>query len=212
MKQATLAMRQATAVMKLVPAVMSLTTAIARFMAAAPWLMTAPARFMGAPVRLPCASVQLAPPSTTLVSPVDDPLDASAPHLPAPASSGGAVEAVAQAVAAPADAERSRVALAIVHFVESRKKKEGRDFVRFTVVRRLYGKTKTAMVDDALVDDLTHLAIVRALEAESPPWTVMGVPGWVRRVTMRTIRGLLPREGRRREVPRLQRGRGQGRR
>ena len=72
--------------------------------------------------------------------------------------------------------------LALRRFLASREKKEGRQFVWGVVVLKLYG-FKPKKIDVELVEDITHLAIVPALEAKTPPVTVWGIRGWVRRVT-----------------------------
>jgi DNA-directed RNA polymerase specialized sigma24 family protein len=80
------------------------------------------------------------------------------------------------------DAVESPVIVALRRFLASKQKDEGRQFVWGVVVLRLYGP-RPKKINEELVEDITHLAIVRALEARTPPWTEGGIRGWVRRLT-----------------------------
>lgn len=112
------------------------------------------------------------------------PADPSAPRVPAPASSANAVAAVDADEPPPSGERVGGVVVALRRFLASKQPDEGRRFVRAVVIRKLYGsKPKKEAIDGALVDDLTHAALERALTAKSPPWTERGIPGWVARVT-----------------------------
>jgi len=84
-----------------------------------------------------------------------------------------------------AEAE-GEVMAALRRFLSSRAKDEGRQFIWGAVVWKLYGP-KPKKINVELVEDITHLAVVRALEANIPPWTVGGIRGWIRRVTKCTV-------------------------
>jgi DNA-directed RNA polymerase specialized sigma24 family protein len=99
-----------------------------------------------------------------------------------PPSSSGAVAAIEDEAPPSMDAGESGVIVALRRFLASRQKDEGRQFVWGVVVLKLYGP-RPKKINVELVEDITHLAIVRALEAKTPPWTVGGIRGWVRRVT-----------------------------
>jgi hypothetical protein len=73
---------------------------------------------------------------------------------------------------------------ALHRFVGSRKDGQGARFISAIIVTKLYGPhPKPSRVDQDLVDQLTSMAVERALKAKTPPWTVGGIPGWVVRVT-----------------------------
>ena len=75
---------------------------------------------------------------------------------------------------------------ALLRFIDSKRGGEGRDFIRSRTIAAIYGKKpKREEIDDELVDEVTQRAYVRAREAESPPWTIGGIPGWVVRLTRR---------------------------
>jgi hypothetical protein len=131
-----------------------------------------------------------APPSDPTVADLSS--DTSLPANDAAPSSGRAVSAVAEEAPPPSGVTESRVIAALRRFLASREKDEGDDFIKGVIIRKL-GKD----IEPALLDDLVHLAQVAALEAQSPPWTVFGVRGWMFRVTHRAL--LQGPEGRRRE-------------
>jgi hypothetical protein len=80
----------------------------------------------------------------------------------------------------------TRMVAALLRFLESKDRDRGRAFIRGVVLHKLYGKKRKG-IDTDLVDELTQMAWLRALEARMPPWTEWGIPGWVARVTKRTI-------------------------
>lgn len=122
------------------------------------------------------------------MSPPDRLSDADLPQIPAAASSSNAVVAVDAEAPPSSAADGGRVVAELQRFLGSRKPKEGPDYVRHVVIRKLYGRGKRKVrIDRELVDMLTQMAVVRALEAKAPPWTTLGVPGWVKRLTRRTI-------------------------
>ncbi len=77
----------------------------------------------------------------------------------------------------------------LMAFLASSQKKEGRDYIRRFILRRLYpvAVPHDDKLDTALVDELTHLAVVRALEARQLPWTTWGIKPWLKRLIRRTI-------------------------
>jgi DNA-directed RNA polymerase specialized sigma24 family protein len=82
----------------------------------------------------------------------------------------------------PSGVTVSRVRVALVQFLASRETKKGTDFVKRVVFRKL-GED----IEPALLTDLVQATCARALDAESPPTFVWGIPSWVARVTRRTI-------------------------
>ena len=78
------------------------------------------------------------------------------------------------------------MAAALRRFLASSAPKEGPAFVRGVVIRKLYGP-KAVTIDPELVDELTQLAVTRALGARKLPWTRLTIPGWTARVTRRAI-------------------------
>jgi DNA-directed RNA polymerase specialized sigma24 family protein len=94
----------------------------------------------------------------------------------------GAVDAATQSPGSRAE----RIRAALTRFIESRDRVQGRSFIRGVVVKKLYGKNPHK-IDPDLVDELTQLAAIRALEAKTPPLTERGIPGWVSRVSRRAI-------------------------
>jgi hypothetical protein len=111
----------------------------------------------------------------------------SLPLPPAPSSSPSAVAAAVDEATPSFDPGLSRVVAALLRFVGSKDRDKGRAFIRGVVMHKLYGPKKPKKMDADLVDELTHLAALRALEARTPPWTEWGIPGWVARVTKRAI-------------------------
>ncbi len=121
-----------------------------------------------------------APPSDPTVADLSS--GASLPANDAVPSSGRAVSAVAEEAPPPSGVTESPVIAALRRFLASRETDEGDEFIKGVIIRKL-GKD----IEPALLDDLVHLAHVDALEAQSPPWTVHGVRGWMFRVTRRAI-------------------------
>jgi len=109
----------------------------------------------------------------------------SDPSLPAndatPASARLVASAVAQ-VPPPSGVTLRPVDGALRAFLASREKKQGRDFIKSVIIKRL-----GAGLNPTLMEELEQAALVRALEAASPPLFVSSVPGWVARVTRRAI-------------------------
>ena len=102
--------------------------------------------------------------------------------VPAPASSSGAVEAVASVAPPRAREDRGRIIVALQRFMASKQGDEGRAFVRAVIVVRM-----GADIEPALLDELIHLAVKRCLEAKSPPWFESTIRSWVARCTRRAI-------------------------
>jgi DNA-directed RNA polymerase specialized sigma24 family protein len=99
----------------------------------------------------------------------------------APSSARVVVSAVAQ-VPPPSGVTLGRVDGALRAFLASREKKQGRDFIKSVIIKRL-----GSGLNPTLMEDLEQAALTRALEAASPPYLVSGIPGWVSRVTKRAI-------------------------
>jgi DNA-directed RNA polymerase specialized sigma24 family protein len=120
-------------------------------------------------------------------NPADDRSDGSLP----PESSHHGAPAVAQAVPSIPPPRESGVDLikdAVVRFLASRREDEGDAFIRGVVIAKLYPTADDRkQADEALVDDLTQRAGLKALEIRWPPWTLAGVRGWVKRLTHRTV-------------------------
>jgi DNA-directed RNA polymerase specialized sigma24 family protein len=149
----------------------------------------APAGRRTAPLLPACTVLRPAPPSAALVpAPPSDPTTPDAPSEPsvpandAAPSSARAVAAFADEPPPPSGVSLNPVKTALLEFLASRERKKGRDFVTSVIIRRL-GKD----IDPDLLDDLVRYAMLEALQASSPPWTVGGIPGWVGRVTRRQI-------------------------
>jgi len=88
------------------------------------------------------------------------------------------VSAVAEEEPPPSGVSLGRVHAALLEFLASRKDKQGRDYIRRVIIRKL-GKD----LEPALMDDLVQLAHARALDARTPPVFAWGIPSWVGRVT-----------------------------
>jgi DNA-directed RNA polymerase specialized sigma24 family protein len=119
------------------------------------------------------------------------PSDPTAPQVPSGPSlpANDAAPSSARAVAAfvgeappPSGVTLNPVKTALFEFLASRERKKGRDYIKSVVIRKLGPK-----IDPDLVDDLVQCACTEALRAESPPWTIGGIPAWVARVTRRQI-------------------------
>ena len=94
---------------------------------------------------------------------------------------------------------RDEIIEAIVRFIGSPRDDEGPKFIRRAAIRRLYGRKRADAApgekkskkqkddEEYLLDEIVSLTVVRALEAEWPPWTRWGIPGWVTRLTHRSI-------------------------
>ena len=138
-------------------------------------------RYKTARPLLPCAPVDLASPSAPLVPPPanDPPAPAARPDASLPANDATAPPA--DEAPPPSGVTLGRVRAALVQFLASREKKQGADFIRSVITRKL------GPVHSDMMDELVHLATVEALQAQSPPWTVGGIPAWVARVTRRQI-------------------------
>ncbi len=125
-------------------------------------------------------------------------------HLPKPASSDdrdapedrseqapssrGASPAVAQVAPPPRESGVDLIKDAVARFLVSTKDDEGDAFIRGAVIDKLYPSADDRKkIDDALVDDLTQEAHLQAVEIRWPPWTKGGIPGWVKRLTHRTV-------------------------
>jgi hypothetical protein len=128
-------------------------------------------------------------------SPDDSADDAS----DAPDDSSRAAPAQPQSVDEPRE-PREKVVAAIRRFVGSRLDDEGPRFIRRAAIRRLYGRKppsdphapaphgkKKDDREEALLDEIVSATVQRALGARSPPWFLWGIPGWVTRLTHRTI-------------------------
>jgi DNA-directed RNA polymerase specialized sigma24 family protein len=167
------------------------------YLAGAPsWLEDAFPYLAGASSRLEdvlpfhaCTPAALASPSATLVpAPPSDPTapDASSgPSLPAndvAPSSARAVAAFVDEPPPPSGVALNPVKTALFEFLASKERGKGRDYIKGVVIRKLGPK-----IERELLDDLVQYACTEALQADSPPWTVGGIPGWVGRVTRRQI-------------------------
>jgi hypothetical protein len=105
--------------------------------------------------------------------------------MPASETPKDAVKAAEETPTSPPGSRKERMRVALMRFIESREHKQGRSFIRGVVLQKLYGN-KRDKIDVDLVDELTQLAALRAV-AKTPPWTEMGIPGWVSRVSRRAI-------------------------
>jgi DNA-directed RNA polymerase specialized sigma24 family protein len=141
-----------------------------------------------------CTPLGPAPPWARLVtspkheSPAPaEPSGASLAPVNSSLSSTGALASAAPAPPPAVDAPVGRVVAALRAFLGGDEHSNGRAFVRRVIVRRLYPGKRRRRIDDELVDEITQLALARALDAPMPPWTLAGIPAWVRRLTRRAI-------------------------
>jgi DNA-directed RNA polymerase specialized sigma24 family protein len=86
-----------------------------------------------------------------------------------------------------------RVHGAIIAFLSSTERNEGRDFVVRVVKGELGGDVQPAMLDD-----IVQAALAEAVECRWPPWLVSNIPAWLKRIT-RTQIGLYFRKERGRD-------------
>jgi DNA-directed RNA polymerase specialized sigma24 family protein len=121
-----------------------------------------------------------APPSDPTAP--DAPSDTSLPANDAAPSSARAVAAAKEEAPPPSGVSLNRVHAALLMFLASPDPKKGEDFIRRVIVKKL-GRD----LDPDLMSELRQHAYLRALDAQSPPWTEAGIPAWVGRVTRRAI-------------------------
>jgi len=107
----------------------------------------------------------------------------SSRDIPAPPSSGNALATVSNI---PPRESKDRITVALHRFLASKHENEGQAFVRGCIIFKLYGhKPKT--IEPEIVDEVAQTAQREALELRWPPWTIGGIPGWVKRLAERNV-------------------------
>ena len=100
-----------------------------------------------------------------------------------------AVDAVAQVAPPARESGVGPIDEALDAFLSSRRTDEGMGYVRRILVRKLYWNRRKQDIDDDLINELLQQTCIRALEAarRRPAWTRWSIPGWVKRLTHRTV-------------------------